>query len=223
MSIKCILQGQTQEMPEVDLSSKQDKLIGQQGQVVGFDTDGIATAICGWSNPNLLDNWYFADPINQRDKYMAKPGTPYFNESWEQLGTTDAYVPIDNFISSGGAYITIGGAKRLVAYPSELVVAGYTGAGYTIDRWYSNGAGGGNVQITSQGVAISGVGTGGISLGFAQLFEQDPSNGQTVTFPCWMLTGHYRQQQVFSPPMVPTLLMMAIYIGPLEKLVTTMG
>lgn len=122
-------------MPEVDLSSKQDKLIGQQGQVVGFDTDGIATAICGWSNPNLLDNWYFADPINQRDKYIVKPGTPYFDDSWEQLGTTDAYVPIDNFISSGGAYITIGGAKRLVAYPSELVVAGYTGAGYTIDRW----------------------------------------------------------------------------------------
>jgi len=48
------------------LSRKQDKLTGTAGQVVGFGLDGAAEAQNGWSNPNLLDNWYFADPINQR-------------------------------------------------------------------------------------------------------------------------------------------------------------
>ena len=47
-------------------SAKQDKLIGVAGQVVGFGTNGVAQAVQGHSNPNLLDNWYFVDPINQR-------------------------------------------------------------------------------------------------------------------------------------------------------------
>ena len=47
---------------------KQDKLTGQPGQVVGFGADGAAVAVQGWGNPNLLDNWYFADPVNQREQ-----------------------------------------------------------------------------------------------------------------------------------------------------------
>lgn len=49
------------------LSGKQDKLTGIAGEVVGFNASGAAVAVQGWSNPNLLDNWYFADPINQRE------------------------------------------------------------------------------------------------------------------------------------------------------------
>ena len=47
-------------------AAKQDKLTGQPGQTVGFGKDGSAVAVPGWSNPNLLDNWYFRDPVNQR-------------------------------------------------------------------------------------------------------------------------------------------------------------
>lgn len=49
-----------------DIPNKQPKLRGSAGQVVGFGADGAAVAVAGWSNPNLLDNWYFADPVNQR-------------------------------------------------------------------------------------------------------------------------------------------------------------
>lgn len=51
-----------------DLSGKQDLITGVPGQVVGIGADGKAAARSGWSNPNLLDNWYLADPINQRGK-----------------------------------------------------------------------------------------------------------------------------------------------------------
>lgn len=47
-------------------ASKQPKLTGQPGQVVGFGADGAAVAVQGWSSPNLLDDWYFPDPVNQR-------------------------------------------------------------------------------------------------------------------------------------------------------------
>lgn len=47
-------------------AAKQPKLTGAPGQVVGFNAQGAAQAVQGWSNPNLMDNWYFADPVNQR-------------------------------------------------------------------------------------------------------------------------------------------------------------
>lgn len=50
------------------LCDKQDRLAGTPGQTIGFDAAGGAVAQIGWSNPNLLDNWYFADPIDQRGK-----------------------------------------------------------------------------------------------------------------------------------------------------------
>lgn len=48
------------------LTQKQNTLTGQPGQVAGFDASGDAAPVWGLSNPNLLDNWYFVDPINQR-------------------------------------------------------------------------------------------------------------------------------------------------------------
>lgn len=51
-----------------DLSGKQDLITGVPGQVMGIGADGKAAARDDWSGRNLLDNWYFADPINQRGK-----------------------------------------------------------------------------------------------------------------------------------------------------------
>lgn len=70
-----------------DLSGKQDVLTGQPGQVVGFDSTGAAMARNGWGNPNLLDNWYFVDPINQRvrGEYI---GTGYMIDRWFQAATS---------------------------------------------------------------------------------------------------------------------------------------
>lgn len=65
------------------LAGKQDKLTGAAGQVVGFDADGEATAVRGWSNPNLLDNWYFADPINQRNVSGTITDFGYFIDRWK--------------------------------------------------------------------------------------------------------------------------------------------
>lgn len=64
-----------------DIPNKQPKLRGSAGQVVGFGADGGAVAVRGWSNPNLLDNWYFADPVNQRgqEEYTA---TGYTIDRW---------------------------------------------------------------------------------------------------------------------------------------------
>lgn len=55
------------------LAAKQDTLTGLPGQVVGFDTSGAASAVQGWSNPNLGINCDFRRPVNRngRDEYTA--------------------------------------------------------------------------------------------------------------------------------------------------------
>ena len=77
------------------LTSKQDRLMGVPGQVVGFDAGGQEVVQQGWSNPNLLDNWYFADPVNQRGR------TRY----------TGAGYTIDRWILNQGTAIFAGGVK----------------------------------------------------------------------------------------------------------------
>ncbi|NCE64061.1 hypothetical protein D1159_05535, partial [Pseudoflavonifractor sp. 524-17] len=64
-----------------EFSAKQDKLSGIAGQAVGFDASGAAAAVPGWSNPNILDNWYFADPIDQRQGYMIPKGAVIYRDS----------------------------------------------------------------------------------------------------------------------------------------------
>jgi len=62
---------------EEALSTKQDKLTGQPGQVVGFDGMGLACAVRGWSNQNLLNNWYWGNPVNRngRAEYSVRDHT----------------------------------------------------------------------------------------------------------------------------------------------------
>ncbi len=68
-----------------DIPNKQPKLRGSAGQVVGFNTQGAAVAVRGWSNPNLLDNWYFQDPVNQRGQ-TSYENTTYTIDRWLATG-----------------------------------------------------------------------------------------------------------------------------------------
>ena len=65
-----------------DIPNKQPKLRGSAGQAVGFGADGAAVAVAGWSNPNLLANWYFADPVNQRGQ-TEYSGIGYTIDRWK--------------------------------------------------------------------------------------------------------------------------------------------
>ena len=105
-------------------------------------------------NPNLLDNWYFGNPVDQRGGYVVKPGTPYYKEMWTQSGTTSGYIKAKsiNWDSNYGI-IEIDGVEYYITEVATTCVRGYTGAGYGIDMWASNRA---SVLITDDGVTIIG-------------------------------------------------------------------
>lgn len=83
------------------LAGKQDKLTGSPGQLVGFGGDGLdAVTVTAGRNiectrdgsdltinaviksPNLLDNWYFANPINQRGQAEYCQYNGYTVDRW---------------------------------------------------------------------------------------------------------------------------------------------
>ena len=129
-------------------------LTGQPAQVDQLDhtaqqiDDGLNIAR-GVSNPNLLDNWYFRNPINQRQGRIVKPNTTYYsdNQLTTSAGTTGAYVTAYRYATGTANGVNYASFKledsdtapTYYAAP-ENVVRGYTGAGYGIDRWLSHEA-----------------------------------------------------------------------------------
>lgn len=88
------------------------------------------------TNPNLLDNWYFGNPVNQRNGYIVPPGvTVYTNDFVTPAGTTDKYyslIPPDD-VSGGNYFFEFNG--EIVYVKQENVLSGYTGNNvYSIDR-----------------------------------------------------------------------------------------
>lgn len=86
--------------------SKQDGLKGKKGQFVGFTADNVPGAVdapSGGVNPNLLDNWYFGRPVNQRGQTEYTAGAAYtLDRWWVQYDTTLSIV--DGGIKIGGKW-----------------------------------------------------------------------------------------------------------------------
>lgn len=108
------------------------------------NVDGLDTALQSKPNPNLLDNWYFSNPVDQRQGRIVKPNTTYYsdNQLTTAAGTTGAYVTAYRYATGTANGVNYASFKledkdtapTYYAAP-ENVVRGYTGAGYGIDRW----------------------------------------------------------------------------------------
>ena len=88
-------------------------------------------------NPNLLDNWYFGNPVDQRGGYVVPPGKTYYISGGEIGGVTDRYYNA-TLIRESDTYsywsINVDGVTRYVTYNDA--VRGYTGHEmYGLDRW----------------------------------------------------------------------------------------
>ena len=118
-----------------EFSAKQDKLTGTSGQVVGFDASGSAVSMHGWSNLNLLDNWYFVDPIDQRAGLIVPAGVAYYAApDTEGLALTDRPYTANAY---NDWWVTISINNTTYYVPKSSTIKGYCENGYTIDRWYS--------------------------------------------------------------------------------------
>lgn len=107
-----------------------------------------------YTNTNLLYNWFFVRPVNQRDGYYIPAGTKYNTLSWTEAGTTDKAYPVVGY-SGQDPLINVNGTNYIVGKATQI--PGYcTGYSYTIDRWKTEG----NIVVTldNDGISIENVG-----------------------------------------------------------------
>lgn len=108
------------------------------------------------SNPNLLDNWYFSNPVDQRGGYVVPPNVDYNELGWNgKVGTTDKYYPVKRWeqYSNLDAIIEVNGVEYVVAGP--LAVRGYIIVGYGIDRWLIGAGSNGTLLLTESGLNLA--------------------------------------------------------------------
>lgn len=92
-------------------------------------------------NPNLLDNWYFGNPVNQRG-FTTGPGysstEPYCIDRWLRTGYSAATITVDNGIVIDNASVTNGSSQIYqklenvlpnATYIASVLVAEVSGTG----------------------------------------------------------------------------------------------
>lgn len=132
------------------------------------------TASGGGVNPNLLDNGFFARPVNQRGGYYIPAGIKYNTLSRTEAGTTDKAYPVIGYIGQD-PLITVNGTNYIVG--KSVQVPGYCTAGYCIDRWVLNGD---TATLNGDGITFVSPSPGRV---VCQPIEfPDLLSGKTVTF-----------------------------------------
>ena len=150
----------------VALNNKSDKNHTHTAEQIG----------AGRVNPNLLDNWYFGNPVDQRGGWVLPPGVEVFWDTGLTSSTGVFTFKYEACVMQGNVVTYVSGAAGNVYAPASAAVRGYTGAGYTIDRWVTDRAC--NVLLESDGLYIRGTET---EFGFYQVIENNLL-GETVTF-----------------------------------------
>ena len=186
-------------------------LTGQPAQVDQLDhtaqqiDDGLNIAR-GVSNPNLLDNWYFANPIDQRQGRVVKPNTTYYSDNTlvTAAGTTSAYVTAYRYATGTANGINYASFKlentdtapTYYAAP-ENVVRGYAKEGYTIDRLRMDAAGAVLIKENGMNLKVNGS-TYGYSLFRWILDGKKYAKGKTVALSVLTSLGFYSVSDVIS-------------------------
>ena len=123
-----------------------------EGYKIYHEGNKPTVADVGAVNPNILHNWYFLNPIDQRGGYIVPAGMNSYSSSEfttvsetltspKQVEVFDTYATYT--VDAGTRYIKLSDIRR-----------GYVGQKYMIDRWKGMNAGC-RCEITDDGVLFS--------------------------------------------------------------------
>lgn len=93
------------------LATKQPKLTGAPGQAVGFGADGAAVAVPGWSQRNLVRNWYLPEPVNRLGVKSGElwGGNAHGLDGYESYGSN-----LTRWVRGEGVYLDSGANSILL-------------------------------------------------------------------------------------------------------------
>lgn len=146
------------------------------GGALDTSVGNVSNQLGTFIRPNLLDNWYFGRPVDQKKGMLQLAGTMLYSDA----ACTQALFPSTKTTS-------IIKVSDIAAHPSDDstvyvkladCVRGYTGNGYMIDRWKGNR----DQAITITDNYLNIVKGNDVSSGIMQFFPCETiPNGSTVT------------------------------------------
>lgn len=126
----------------------------------GEEIDAAIAAVPGKAetaqlcNRNLLDNWYFGNPVDQRGGHIVPSGTQYFVAGASTpSGTLSVPTKVTGYLTTGGIthpQIVVDNTTYIT--PSGSDVRGYVGREYGLDRWRVSANG--IITVTGAGVLL---------------------------------------------------------------------
>ena len=125
-------------------------------QYSGEEIDAAVGAVPTLVRPNLLDNWYFGRPVDQRWGHIQIGGTMMYKDAacTDQFGPSSGTTPVVVYATYARP---IDNGNELNLYiPLSSIVRGYVGIFvYTIDRWFLGGEPSNVMEITDGGIHVS--------------------------------------------------------------------
>lgn len=153
-------------------------------------------------NPNLLDNWYFGHPVNQRNGHISLQGIPVYNDAACTSFLGNQIEPAVTCIKSGDNYERRLNGQGGGFVKAADVVRGYTEPGYSVDRWwFDNDSNAATINLTNDGIKFSAIDS---ATGVSSLKQDiDPMivsalRGKTVTLSCFGKTDATQQVLIFA-------------------------
>lgn len=129
-----------------------DAAVGRAMTGGALDTSvtNVSKELGTFVRPNLLDNWYFGRPVDQRGGYIIPSGTQIYADSAltdTSPGVTTDWRQVEYVNSTYCIYRGTEGSGLYYVKTSDAI-PGYCSVGYTVDRWmlYTDG---GNVAISN--------------------------------------------------------------------------
>ena len=118
------------------------------------DLDEVVSTVSTLVRPNLLDNWYFGNPVDQRGGMLQLAGTMLYSDAectqaLFQSTKTTSIIKVSDIaahpIDDSTVYVKLADCVR-----------GYTGTwNYAIDRWFLGGEPSTVMEITDGGIHVS--------------------------------------------------------------------
>nr|DAE92056.1 MAG TPA: hypothetical protein [Siphoviridae sp. ctKy93] len=147
----------------------------------------INTGFSYVSNPNLLDNAYFLNPVDQRGGYIVPKGVNYYKVVGGMLqGPIPETVRVDYIDEFGSARFDYGGGPCFVPKAAGYV-RGYTGNGYTVDRWMIGAGSNGTLSLADGGLKLAR--TDGIMYLTQRILKTQIPEGNVLTYSVLTTSG----------------------------------
>lgn len=106
------------------------------GGALDTSVTNVSNQLGTFTRPNLLDNWYFGNPVDQRKGHIQIGGTMMYKDAacTDQFGPSSGTTPV--VVYATYARPIDNGVELALYIPLSSIVRGYTGDWvYTIDRW----------------------------------------------------------------------------------------